>query len=381
MRMDEVRAMVSRCTPGLIAAHAPAVLGLAVGWLGDGPINKARADEFCLTAYVERLSRTTEHAAMWFCSMLVEQFQQSLPANGIKLIDVGGRFRALAPGSEHGSITSLNTKKWFHSLRPGIGICNPTLASPTDREPFDLCAGTSGFFVSDEDGHRYLVSCNHVIARARSDAWPDGAEHERIIQPASLDLSGHDLKAISSLSDLANRFGVARLSSYVPLRPDDPAVAPPPINRVDVAMARVDAADRDWDLATLPYGGRILGRASDYQVDKTGKIVGSGRVYKVGRTTGYTEGYVTGIGATITGIDFGGWTASFIDQLVVSRTPDNSSALFSSDGDSGSALLTDDHRIAGLIFAGGPHSTLANPVSHVIKELEHVSGLTLSVVT
>jgi hypothetical protein len=100
----------------------------------------------------------------------------------------------------------------------------------------------------------------------------------------------------------------------------------------------------------------------------TKKVVGSPYVYKIGRTTGYTEGYVSEIRATIDA-NFAGGKALFVDQIAIKPTPDNT-GLFSDKGDSGSPLITDKHKLGGMIFAGAPERSLANKIETVWANLE-----------
>ncbi len=72
-------------------------------------------------------------------------------------------------------------------------------------------------------------------------------------------------------------------------------------------------------------------------------------------------------------------SAFFAGQLVIEATADNGGS-FSDRGDSGSAILNDQHELVGLLFAGSERQTLANPIADVLKELEEASGLTLRVV-
>ena len=107
--------------------------------------------------------------------------------------------------------------------------------------------------------------------------------------------------------------------------------------------------------------------------------MGSTRVYKVGRTTGATEGDVVGIAGTGR-LTYPTGKAFFAGQLLIEGTPDNG-GLFSDRGDSGSAILNDQHELVGLLFAGSERQTLANPIADVMRELQATSGLTLRVVT
>src|SRR5205809_277332 len=86
----------------------------------------------------------------------------------------------------------------------------------------------------------------------------------------------------------------------------------------------------------LGYGGRLKDFARPYS-ENDGKIVGSADVVKVGRSTGYTEGYVADLHAVVE-VPFGNGKAVFIDQLGVCPGKDNC-GVFSTGGDSGAALV------------------------------------------
>ena len=95
-------------------------------------------------------------------------------------------------------------------------------------------------------------------------------------------------------------------------------------------------------------------------------------VKKSGRTTGLTHGEISQVEATVQ-VNMGGTEiAYFIDQIVISGTG------FSDGGDSGSVILTDQEEapiyeaVAGLLFAGGQGTTIANRFFNVAKALNFV---------
>ena len=176
---------------------------------------------------------------------------------------------------------------------------------------------------------------------------------------------------------------IANLVDFVPihiaLSPPTPNPPPSNPNRVDAAIARLDipAWGTDTDIDRLSFGGRIMGVADSYEVDQDGQPI-SPRVYKVGRTTGYTEGLVTNIAARVA-VRFPNGYATFVDQIAVQQTHDNVGP-FSDSGDSGSGVLNDSHELVGLLFAGGSTRTLVNPIALVIDALRTRTGLNLRVV-
>jgi len=351
MEFREVMDFINKAGECIIDTEADVsnIIGVAVGGRDDEPIADVEHDEFCLVAFVPKELSDDDLEGQGLidprdaCAELGAAMNQHLDRKDIRVVEVGDVFKAGAyTGSDHGNPPIVNTQKWFQTLRPGIGIANPV-----GTYPAELVGGTAGFFVEDRDHQEYLVSCNHVIARARQPGERIDPE-EMIIQPATRDLPGSDL--VLPLPDLV-RFRIAKLSGCVPIRPDDPTARPTPTNEVDVAYARIIESDRERALGLLPFGGLILGSADPYEVDeKTGKLV-LNHVYKVGRTTAYTEGIVTQLGGRQK-VHYDGWSATFINQIVVRPTADNPRSGFSAEGDSGSALLTADHKIAGLIFSG-----------------------------
>jgi hypothetical protein len=140
-----------------------------------------------------------------------------------------------------------------------------------------------------------------------------------------------------------------------------------PYNRVDAALAELSGRRGLGDLNRLTHGGVIRRVANPYQANVAGAVVGSTRVYKVGRTTGYTEGQVVGLAGTGL-LTYPAGRIYFVDQLVVEGTADNG-GLFSDRGDSGSGVLNDQHELVGLLFAGSDRQTLVNPIAEVLREL------------
>ena len=91
-------------------------------------------------------------------------------------------------------------------------------------------------------------------------------------------------------------------------------------------------------------------------------------VQKYGRTTGHTKGRISGINATLD-VGYKTGTARFEGQIVISGNG------FSAGGDSGSLIVTDglllgDRRPVGLLFAGTPTSTVANPIGLVLDRFD-----------
>jgi len=102
------------------------------------------------------------------------------------------------------------------------------------------------------------------------------------------------------------------------------------------------------------------------EILQIGKPVGAGTaslgtpVCKFGRTTSYTHGNIIQVDVTAT-VDYDGPTAVFHGQLM--------SGAMSQGGDSGSAVLDDQKRVVGLLYAGSDTTTLINPIQDVLTAL------------
>jgi hypothetical protein len=130
------------------------------------------------------------------------------------------------------------------------------------------------------------------------------------------------------------------------------AIQQPYPNLVDAALA---LPDRQSDV--------------EARVERIGPVVGirdlrlGDQVTKVGRTTERTDGVVSGVDGEVL-VDYGdGRVARFRDQILISPSG------FSAGGDSGSAILTSDGYLGGLLFAGSPQVTIANKIANVVALL------------
>jgi hypothetical protein len=90
-------------------------------------------------------------------------------------------------------------------------------------------------------------------------------------------------------------------------------------------------------------------------------------VKKCGRTTQFTRGRITDCNATVR-VNYGtAGAALFQNQIIIQSVTPNP---FSLGGDSGSLITTDvGNRPVGLLFAGSPTHTIANPISAVLAAL------------
>ena len=267
---------------------------------------------------------------------------------------------------EAGQMKALHTSK--HRPAPsGVSIGH-----------YNITAGTLGCLVS-KGGKTYILSNNHVLADENY-----GITGDEIIQPGAYD-GGATADTIASLAD------------YIPIEFEEGDIPPPPpapdggsscklakvftavtnkvlsifgrktrvqaiepqvqgdgINYVDAALALpvLDSVVSPT-IYNSPYGDRVAGLSE--QVFVTEKI------YKSGRTTGITTDEVLQV-SVVSDVMYGnGRVARFYDQILAGP--------MSAGGDSGSLVLDLSNNAVGLLFAGSDTTTLINPISYVLNEL------------
>lgn len=195
-----------------------------------------------------------------------------------------------------------------------------------------ISAGTVALVVAKEDGSRYILSNNHVLANCNNANAGDP-----ILQPGSIDGGRHPADTIGSLS------------AFLPL-----LFGGTQANTIDAAIAAVDP--QMVISKNISYGA-----VGACQPAKIGM-----KVKKSGRTTQLTDGQIQSVNTTVR-VNYGAnGIALFTDQIVVVGA---SGAVFSQGGDSGSLIVTKkgNHPV-GLLFAGSPSHTLANHIAPVLSQ-------------
>lgn len=191
-------------------------------------------------------------------------------------------------------------------------------------------AGTAGCLVYGSKRY-YILSNNHVLALENS--LPINTP---ILQPANLDGGIYPTDRI------------ATLSRFIKIQFETPTSSP--INYVDAAIAIVTDPKQ---VTPLIYSfGKVRGVTSP---------VLNSSVKKAGRTTEVTTGTITSTNATVRVTYSGGKTALFKNQIL--------STAMSAPGDSGSLLLDSNNYAVGLLFAGSNTTTVYNPISTVLYNL------------
>jgi len=190
-----------------------------------------------------------------------------------------------------------------------------------------VTAGTLGCLAEDREHNIYILSNNHILANSNN-ARP----RDPIYQPGPYDGG--------TISDK-----IAELNRWVELRLNY-------VNHIDAAMAS-PISERDVDPEILGIG-RVHG-ISDPRINET--------VYKSGRTTGVTKGYIRVIEAFVK-VDYGPLGTLYFDRQILIEP-----GRFSSGGDSGSLILNEKRKAVGLLFAGSESHTVANPIRLVMQGL------------
>lgn len=227
----------------------------------------------------------------------------------------------------------------------------------------DITAGTLGCLVS-KNGDLLILSNNHVLANSN-----DASPGDPILQPGPVD--GGQLPADR----------IADLEDFVPIRfaqpePPSPCATARAVIAFLNATCRAIGSQTRYRAVTLQVEDNLVDaaiarpRSSEDVTDEIleiGTIQGVGEaelgtpLKKSGRTTGLTTGEVQQVDVTVD-VDYGGGrTARFVDQLMAGA--------MSQGGDSGSAVLDDQNRLVGLLFAGSETSTILNRIGHVLSEL------------
>src|SRR5712691_754013 len=292
------------------------VVGVAVG---NKMIHGQDTNERCIVVFVERKQPEEE---------LRRHDVVPKEIDGV-LTDVveTGRFTAIP------LVQSMDGNR-THRMRPASG--------GVSIGHYRITAGTLGVLVRRQ-GRPAILSNNHVLANENT-----GQIGDPILQPGPVD-GGRLQDPIARLLERAVAPLLGAFGLTMKRLPSGPA------NLVDAAVAEpIDASLVAADILDI---GRVTGTA-----DATIGLA----VRKRGRTTALTEGRVTAVDAVVE-VDYGGGkTAIFREQIV--------SDMLSKGGDSGSLVVDDRSRAVGLLFAGGPTTTLINPIGAVMQFLDVVVG-------
>jgi hypothetical protein len=268
----------------------------------------------------------------------------------------------LVPATIRGVATDVVETGPIRALQPPTGRFRPAPGGVSIGHR-DITAGTLGCLVR-KGGAVFILSNNHVLANSNAAAIGDP-----ILQPGP-----HDGGTIANDH-------IANLEAFVPIS----FVAPEPPSECGFARAVI---------AALNAGCRLIASQTRYRIvsiqqtpnlvdaaiarplapgDVADEILGIGpmqgtvqgtlgmRIQKSGRTTGLTTGEILQVDVTVN-VQYGaGQIAQFTDQLLAGA--------MSQGGDSGSAVLDEQKRLTGLLFAGSDSTTIINRIEHVFAAL------------
>jgi hypothetical protein len=207
------------------------------------------------------------------------------------------------------------------------------------------CSGTLGSLVTDGTT-KYILSNNHVLARQDR-----AAVGEDISQPGLID---NGCSPATRVADFTKAVNLG--------------------NNVDCAVAALRDGRMDSTGFIEGFGGPPSSTTASPSVGMA--------VAKSGRTTGHTTGTIGSINTSVNvqyQIRCGMgrlYILSYTNQVVINSTT------FSTGGDSGSLITTNDgcyHPVA-LLFAGSSSATIANPIGEVLTKLSGALGASLSFV-
>src|SRR5687767_10221375 len=210
-----------------------------------------------------------------------------------------------------------------------------------------ITAGTIGARVRDGASNMFLLSNNHVLANGN-----DAAIGDAILQPGPADGGV-----------AADQIGTLAAFKAINFSGGD--------NTIDAALATATATVLSNTTPDDAYGmpsGLIWGDANSDGVFDNKNALLNLQLQKYGRTTQLTKGAVTGINAILNIcyealFIFCVKSARFVDQIVIEP------GAFSSGGDSGSLIVTDDanRNPVALLFAGSSTETIANRIDLVLN--------------
>jgi hypothetical protein len=90
------------------------------------------------------------------------------------------------------------------------------------------------------------------------------------------------------------------------------------------------------------------------------------KVFKIGRTTGLTNGTITAVAIVVGPIAYDPGNCWFNQQFEIVG---DQGTMFSDHGDSGSAILSTTGEVLGLLYAGNGTQTYACPIQTVLAAL------------
>jgi hypothetical protein len=284
---------------------------------------------------------------------IIFSVKEKLPASRLSDQD-------LVPSTVNGTPTDVVQTGVIRALQTPTGRFRPAPGGVSVGH-VAITAGTLGCWVT-KNGQKVMLSNNHVLANSN-----DAQIGDPILQPGPIDGG--------SLSE----DHIANLAQFVPIsfegEPSECQFANAVIaifnlgcriinSNTRYKVAKVQAEDNLVDAAiATPLNPADV----NAEILNIGPIQGTVQgelgmaVKKSGRTTGFTTGQIQQIDVTANVQYGGGRLALFTDQLMAGA--------MSQGGDSGSAVLDDQDRLTGLLFAGSDTTTIINRIENVFNAL------------
>jgi hypothetical protein len=224
-----------------------------------------------------------------------------------------------------------------------------------------ITAGTLGCWVT-KNGQKVMLSNNHVLANSNAAEIGDP-----ILQPGPFDGGG------------VSQDQIANLTQFVPIsfegEPSECRFANAVISVFNLGCRIINSNTR-YTLAKVQAEENLVDAAIATPLnpaDVKDEILNIGQIQstvegelgmaikKSGRTTGFTTGVIEQIDVSAN-VQYGaGQVALFTDQLLAGA--------MSQGGDSGSAVLDENNRLTGLLFAGSDTTTIINRIENVFRAL------------
>ena len=265
----------------------------------------------------------------------------------------------------------------------------PNIPAGVSIGHYIVTAGTIGAIVFDRNtGEPLILSNNHVLANSN-----DAVIGDAILQPGPTD---HGVRPDDTVAKL-HRFEKLRFYSDYGDGPAPPTTTPPllPSGGCDIvdlfvtvgnALARINGSGKRLTTVLVPKAQTSENPIYPNQVDAAlarpdnprifqqdiatiGRPTGTKnpqlgmQIRKHGRTTGYTEGAIMLMNATVD-VSYGeNLQARFVGQVIASP--------MSQGGDSGALIIEEgSYNAVGLLFAGSRRATIFTPMDVVLDVME-----------
>ncbi len=337
---EAIRSMLERGVEARLLA-IPNVLHVSVGVKEtDGKLT----DQLCVRVYVKEKKDLAAVPA-----------DEVIPAeiNGIPTdVNVVGQFE----------FSDDNTR--YRPIKGGIQISNRIIVLNDAGTGTQMSRGTLGCIAIDTtDNAPVMLSNWHVLYGS------SGRTGDKVYQPPPTSLPRVALGDLPVRpTDDADKIGVLRRREIS--------------NNVDGAIAAIDVSSC-CHCCGIHFSNEISGLSVAGRPPRN-TIVGDQRatsgmtVFKVGKSTGRTEGIVLDDNYPSFAITKDGSTHTFTGQIAIQHT--DPTKPFSAHGDSGSVIINLENKIVGLLFAAGkqmtvkgttrPFATIANHISDVLTALK-----------